>query len=282
MRATTWSAKAIRSRPSRSSSSSNRMPSSGSPPVRAATKRSTLSISARPSRSRTVSASICSTAARDDLVEHRFGVTHAAGGALRDDLEGLVCDGSAFGFRDAAQLGQDLLFGERPEGEALESRDDGRADAARIRRAEDEQDVGRRLLERLQQDVPALLDALDLVDDEDLLLEVGGRGVDARQQLAHVVDAVVATRRPARRRRAHGRRGWRRSGRSVSSGSPSTGLRQFTALATMRAVLVLPVPRGPTKRRPWEMRSSRTALRNVSMTASWAITSANVCARQRR
>ena len=65
---------------------------------------------------------------------------------------------------------------------------------ARVGRAEDERDVVGRLLERLEEDVPALLDALDLVDDEDLAPEVGrGRG-DARQQLAHVVDLVVRRR----------------------------------------------------------------------------------------
>ena len=61
----------------------------------------------------------------------------------------------------------------------------------RVGRAEDEQDAVGRLLERLEEDVPALLDALDLVDDEDLLAQVRGGRVDARQQLAHVVDAVV-------------------------------------------------------------------------------------------
>ena len=48
-----------------------------------------------------------------------------------------------------------------------------------------------RLLEGLEQDVPALLDALDLVDDEDLATQVGGGRVDARHELAHVVDLVV-------------------------------------------------------------------------------------------
>ena len=84
----------------------------------------------------------------------------------------------------------DLLDGQRPEGEALQARDDGGADVGRVGRAEDEQHVVGRLLERLEEDVPALLDALDLVDDEDLPAQVGRRGVDARQQLAHVVDLL--------------------------------------------------------------------------------------------
>ena len=45
-------------------------------------------------------------AARDDLVEHRLGVAHAARGALRDQLERVVGELSALGLGDAAQLGR--------------------------------------------------------------------------------------------------------------------------------------------------------------------------------
>ena len=51
-----------------------------------------------------------------------------------------------------------------------------------------------RFLQGLEQHVPTFADALDLVDDEDLAPQVGGCGVDAGQQLAHVVDAVVRCR----------------------------------------------------------------------------------------
>ena len=80
---------------------------------------------------------------------------------------------------------------EGSEREALESGDDGRADLAGVGRAEDEEDAVGRLLERLEEDVPALLDALDLVDDEDLVAQVGRSRIDARHELAHVVDLVV-------------------------------------------------------------------------------------------
>ena len=130
-------------------------------------------------------------AAREHLVEHRLGVAHAAGGPVRYQLQGIVGDGAALGLDDAAQLGQDLRLGQRLEGVALQARDDGRANLGWVGRAEDEEDVVGRLLERLEQHVPAFLDALDLVDDEDLAGEVGRRGVDARQQVAHVVDPVV-------------------------------------------------------------------------------------------
>ena len=89
------------------------------------------------------------------------------------------------------QLALDLGHRQGAEGEALQTRDDGRADLAGVGGAEDEEHALGRLLERLEQDVPALLDALDLIDDEDLASQVSGTGVDARHQLAHVVDLVV-------------------------------------------------------------------------------------------
>ena len=89
------------------------------------------------------------------------------------------------------ELALDLRQGQGPEGEALQPGDDGRADLAGVRRAEDEEDPRRWLLEGLEKDVPALLDALHLVDDEDLAAQVGRTRVDARDELAHVVDLVV-------------------------------------------------------------------------------------------
>ena len=67
--------------------------------------------------------------------------------------------------------------------------------------------------------------------------------------------------------------------RQVPQGSPSAGARQFSALATMRAVEVLPVPRGPTKRSPWPSRPSATARRRVLAIGSWPRSSPKVVAR---
>ncbi len=71
-------------------------------------------------------------------------------------------------------------------------------------------------------------------------------------------------------------------GSQVSSGSPSTGERQLTAFATMRAVEVLPVPRGPTKSSPCARRPLRTAFCRLVTVASWPTICAKVWARQRR
>ena len=101
---------------------------------------------------------------------------------------------AALRLEDAPQLAPDLVLRERPEGEPLEPLTDRRADLAGVGGAEHEQDALGWLLERLEQDVPALLDALDLVDDEHLAPQVGRRGVHPGHQLAHVVDAVVGCR----------------------------------------------------------------------------------------
>ena len=68
----------------------------------------------------------------------------------------------------------------------------------------------------------------------------------------------------------------------TSQTSPSCKSVQLTALARIRAIDVLPVPRGPTKRKPWPTRSRRTALRSVCTTASWPTICENVWARNRR
>ena len=113
---------------------------------------------------------------------------------MRDERDGLVIGRLAVLLEDPPQLALDLLDRQRPEREALQTRHHGRADLGRVGGAEDEEDVVGRFLERLEEDVPALLDALHLVDDEDLPAQVRGRRIDAGHELAHVVDLVVRRR----------------------------------------------------------------------------------------
>src|SRR5215217_3208782 len=49
--------------------------------------------------------------------------------------------------------------------------------------------------------------------------------------------------------------------------------KQLIALASTRAVVVLPVPRGPLKRYAWATRSRRTAFCNVRTMCSWPTSS---------
>ena len=67
-----------------------------------------------------------------------------------------------------------------------------------------------------------------------------------------------------------------------SSGSPSWRFVQLSAFARIRAIDVLPVPRGPTKSIAWATAFARTAFRSVVTTACWPTISPNVCARHRR
>ena len=62
----------------------------------------------------------------------------------------------------------------------------------------------------------------------------------------------------------------------------SGALVQLIAFARMRAAVVLPTPRGPLKRYAWASRSSRIALRRVSVTCSCATSSSNRCGRYLR
>ncbi len=130
-------------------------------------------------------------AAGEQLVEDRLRVAHPAVGKVGDERDCLGLGGATIRLEDPAQLSLDEDRRERAEVEALDAREDRRPDLAGIGRAEDEEDVRRRLLERLEEDVPSLRDPLDLVDDEYLRREVRRRRVDARQELADVVDPVV-------------------------------------------------------------------------------------------
>ncbi len=127
----------------------------------------------------------------EELIEHRLRVAHAAGGEPGHQPERLGLGCSPVRFEDHPQLALDLGDGETPEVVALHARQDSRPDLAGVGRAEDEHDVLRRLLERLEQHVPAFLDPLHLVHDVDLAVEVRRGGQCARQELAHVVDPVV-------------------------------------------------------------------------------------------
>ena len=87
----------------------------------------------------------------------------------------------------------------------------------------------------------------DFIDDEDLVAVARGQVADRFAQLADFVDAAVRGRvdfehvHGISRRDFHGRKGTRRRA------SPSGPCTQLSALARMRAVVVLPTPRAPEK-----------------------------------
>ena len=114
-----------------------------------------------------------------------------------------------------------------------------------------------------------------------LLLRSAGRGVDARQQLAHVVDAVVARRVEL----DDVERAALADGDAALAGVVGLAVDGVEAVDRLghdpRGARLAGAAR-PDEEQAVARRSSRTALRSVSMTASWATTWPKVCERQRR
>ena len=73
-----------------------------------------------------------------------------------------------------------------------------------------------------------------------------------------------------------------RQGSQTPQGSGVGPCSQFSIRERMRAVVVLPTPRGPAKTNAWAMRPFAIALRSVWVTARWPTTSSSFCGRQRR
>jgi hypothetical protein len=69
----------------------------------------------------------------------------------------------------------------------------------------------------------------------------------------------------------------------VMVGPPApSGPVQFSPLATIRAVVVLPTPRTPVSTKAWWMRFCAKALRRVRTRVSWPTKSSKVCGRYLR
>ncbi len=187
-----------------------------------------------------------------ELVERRDGVAEAAAGASPDEGERRVGSLDALAVRDAAQQPRQLAEPGTFEPERLAARPDRREHLREVGRAEDEDEVGRRLLDQLQERVEGgVRELMRLVEDVDLVAPLDRLQDDVVADLADVVDARAGTQRPSRSRRETCPR--RSSGRSCTrcTASPSGPCAQLSALATIRASDVLPVPRGPANRYAW-------------------------------
>ena len=130
---------------------------------------------------------------RQDLIERRQRVAHAAFGRPRHQRNRGVVDRHLLGFRDAAELIPDGRERQRLQLEDLRARADGVRHLVQLGRRHHELDVGRRLLDGLQQRVERVLrDAMDFVDDENLESIAHRRdGERLDDHLADVVDAGV-------------------------------------------------------------------------------------------
>ena len=188
----TWSRKPRRSRPRSSSPSSRRIPARASDATRASTKPAhRLGVG---ETEQVAHAGLVELVRRrrQQLVEHRLGVAHAARGQPGDQVHRLGRRGAAVGLEDAPELALDLVGREPSDVEPLEARQDRRRELLGVGRGEHEHDEVGRLLERLQERVPGVLrDLVRLVEDVDLALQVGRGVVDALAQVADGVDAPV-------------------------------------------------------------------------------------------
>ena len=97
--------------------------------------------------------------------------------------------------RDQAQLLHELREPRPLEDERLAARANGRQDLREVGRAEDEDEVRRRLLDQLQQRVPRRVrELVRLVEDVDLVAPLRRLEHDALADLADVVDAALRRR----------------------------------------------------------------------------------------
>ena len=172
------------------------------------------------------------------LIEEREPVPQAAGrrgrqraerGALDERAPLLrggrgLDDREALARRDVGEAVGDFLVRQAPEVEPLAAREDRRRDLVALGRREDEDGVGRRLLERLQERLErGRRDRVDLVDDENLAAVPRGRVGHDLDEVARLVDLPVrgavdlerVDRAPFEDLRARGARSAGRRGRPI-------------------------------------------------------------------
>ena len=158
------------------------------------------------------------------------------------------------GVGDAAEQGDELGETRALEHERLAARPNSRNHLPEVGRAEDEQEVGRRLLDELQKRVPGRIGELvRLVEDVHLVATLDGLQNDALADLADVVDAALrgrvhlddVERRPVRDRHAGMARLVRTRGRAIGADTveclrEDAGHRRLSGAARAREQICLP------------------------------------------
>ena len=127
-----------------------------------------------------------------ELVERRDGVPEAPAGASRDEGERRLGSLDALAVRDSAKQPRQLAESGPFEHERLAARPDRREHLREVGRAEDEDEMGRRLLDQLQQGVEGgVRELVRLVEDVDLVASLDRLEDDVLADLADVVDAPL-------------------------------------------------------------------------------------------
>ena len=128
-------------------------------------------------------------------VHDRPRVAHAALGRAGDARKRRVLRRNALLLHRNPHARDDLVHRNAVEVEALAAGEDRRGELLRLRRRQDEHDVGRRLLQRLEQRVErARREHVHLVDDVDAVAAHLRRVLHLLAQVADLIDAVVARR----------------------------------------------------------------------------------------
>ena len=132
---------------------------------------------------------------RRELVEGRHRVAEAAAGGAGDERERCLGHLDALTFGDGLEVAHDLGEPRSRQHERLAARADGREHLLQLGRAEDEDEVGRRLLDQLQERVERSVGELvRLVEDVDLVAALDRLQDDALADLADVVDPALGGR----------------------------------------------------------------------------------------
>ena len=129
----------------------------------------------------------------DHLVEDGKGIAHTAVGLLRDESKRLGFCLIAFFLGNIHQVVDGVLRGHSLEVIHLAATQDGGKYLVLLGGTEDEDDVGRRFLEGLEESIEGRWrEHVHLVDDEDLVLARLRRDEDLLAKLTDIVNGVVA------------------------------------------------------------------------------------------
>ena len=132
---------------------------------------------------------------RRQLVERRLGIAVSPASAPRNQRESGVRRLDLLSVGDPAQLLDELRQPRPREDERLAARPDRRQHLREVGGAEDEDEVGRRLLDQLQQRVEGgVRELVRLVEDVDLVAPLDRLQDDALADLADVVDPALRGR----------------------------------------------------------------------------------------
>ena len=191
----------------------------------------------------------------DGLVHDGKRVAHGAVAGFGEQGECVVFGGDLFVIGDLRELGENVVELDGVKAEVLAAGADGLGNVLGLGGGHHEDGVGGRLFEGLEQGVECGIgDLVGFVEDVDFVAIARAGRSGLRRGFADLVDAAVGggvdlddvdgdcPRRGFRRRSRMCRRaqGWGGHRLPIS-------VRQFEALARMRAMVVLPMPRWPEK-----------------------------------